>query len=1014
MRPVRKWRQPQKAPRLKPVKLAVAGVVPLFSEERRNLVRGALTDARRQALTTAIIDRVRANTTEADMVAAAKMLEAPNALRERKVFKLKQGDIPLAHDLACRSTDLEIAYACGVLNAWKDEARTAIETISVLTRLPEVDTEDALGALGETARKWGASCYLSYKMTFLREFRELTEPQKASLRSIDDVLGHPENPVVQYSVFENLKPTISIFVAGKRFTNILIDRTHGDYRRFYSLNNLISTPLSHDDVAGFILRAAETSLIDLVMGVWVLRNLKSTLPGAWEVVERNLDSEICGLLIERQGQVAQQVLPELCWPASIVGLDDEAGGEDRSLSYYRRSSAFLEHQQYAQFRQDIDRVIGHRLLASLIRPGTPWYGQDFSENDVLLQPDGIFEFDMHGADKLEVDNFYRTYLFLRMIQNPVSMSRITGDEIQFIFNNTMRLEALLAEDELAVMHLNASDDARALISVLALALYRSKSSDPDIDFNFRENLQDYIIKNFDGKIAKFIDYIAPRSPEVAHYVVGSLDEITLQKMYQIVGSTAEAESIRQEILTSVGVSLNKIEYIIEAEAIATRSKVSKLKSYFDASRMYVDSVAMKKWLSSNPSAYAEQYKELLPKLIARLSASKSIVSATGKEATLGILEITSTDIYLVERMATDAFREFCVNNEFGIESYLGRRIRHNTLQGVMNKPVDAVLQRSEYQPIIIGTPFGAALRSWDSSYKLFIERLRKEFLQFRTDSRPNALFHADIDLSDPVTKRNLQQLVQTLGVSGPEMLEELIITFCWRQIGPQLESASRQIRVKMTQEMNQALDHALQKFNGPEEVKVKSALADGVASVFAQIAGWFQVPQTGFVPASISEIVNILDIEHSRSAGSTEVAGEIEFIKYYGLSVHRLYDCLAVLLGNAFKHGRAGTDVSVRVTASPVEGTNLHNLEIAVQSTLPNSQCVERVLAALTTVETGRDMVTEGYSGIKKVKFITRMNEGEPTVSCNVLDDLIEVCFKLKAEVADSESGSYENTSSRG
>lgn len=1007
MRPVRKWREPQKAPRLKPVKLAAAAVVPLFSEDRRNAVRGALADARRQKLTPATINRVRANKTEADMLAAAKMLEGPGGLRDRRNFQLKQADIPLAHDLGCRSSDLEIAYACGLVNAWPDDARAAIATISILSRLSEVDIDDAIGALSETARTWGASSYLAHKMTYVREFTDLTDSHRVAFRSIDDMLGQSDSPLIQYSAYESLKPTISIFVVGKRYTNILIDHINGDFRRFYALNNIIATPISDQDVGGFLLRAVETSFIDTVRSIWLILNLKESLQDACDAVERNLDPDIYQILKSHQHQVGQQPLPDVCQDGHVIALDDGVDDdiEDRSLSYYRRASAFLEYPGYAIFRHDVDRVIGQRLLASLLPAEAEWSGPDFSDKSVLLQVDGRFDFLRHGETKLEIDNFYRTYLFLRLIQNPVSLSLITGSEIQFIFNNTMRLEALLTENELSVMHINASDEARALISVLALALYRSKSSDPDIDFDFRENFQDYIVRNFDGKISRFINDLAPKSPEVAHYIVGSLDEVTLQKMYQIVTSSAQAEDVRREILTSVGVNLNKIEYIIEAEAIATRSKVSKLKSYFDASRMYVDSVAMKRWLSSNPSAYADQFKELLPKLVARVSGSKNIVSSSGNEATVGVLEITSTDIYLVERMATDAFREFCVNNEFGIESYLGRRIRHNTLQGVMTKSVDAVLQRPEYQPVIFRTPFGDALRVWESVYKLFIERLRKEFLQFRSESRPNALFDAGLDLSDSVTKRNLQQLVQTLSVSGPEMLEELMVTFCWRQIAPQLDAASRQIRVKMTQEMNQALDQALQKFNGPEELKVKSALADGVASVFGQIAGWFQVPQTGFVPASISDIVNILDIEHNRASFRTEVSGELEGVKYYGLSVHRLYDCLAVLLGNAFKHGRDGRNVKVFVSAAPIIGTNLHNIDISVQSVLPKESrdCVARVKAALTSVETGKDMVTEGYSGIKKVKFITRLNEGEPTVSCDVIDDVIDIRFKLKSEVAESD-----------
>ena len=92
--------------------------------------------------------------------------------------------------------------------------------------------------------------------------------------------------------------------------------------------------------------------------------------------------------------------------------------------------------------------------------------------------------------------------------------------------------------------------------------------------------------------------------------------------------------VRRDILMTIGVHLNNIDYIIEAEAIETRAKVSKLKDYFDASRMFVDSIAMKKWLDAHPSAYTEQFKEILPKVTARLAKSRSVVSSSGNEATI--------------------------------------------------------------------------------------------------------------------------------------------------------------------------------------------------------------------------------------------------------------------------------------------------------------------------------------------------------------------------------------------
>lgn len=1009
---MKKWgRQPHATP-AKPVSATVSRSIKRFSEARRNVIRGAVADARRGTIETEKINAIRNNATENDMVAAATLLESPKGLRQRRVEGLLQSDIPLGHNLRPRTAALEVAYACGFLNAWKSESLMAIRTIAVLSGLTDVSVKDAIGALSATAAKWGASNYLSLKLAYIEEFLVLDDNDHLALDEIEKIIGNIENPAVRYSALENLKPRLSLFLLARRYTNILMDHIKGDFRRFHTLDNLIATPISADDCGGFVLRSVESSLVDTVRCIWIILNLSERFPDLVSTIQRTLDPDIFNLLAQSRAALVNRPPPQLLTPVDdIIGIGEDEEryiDEDRSLSLYRRSLVFLEFPTLCTFRHDIDRVIGHRLIAPLLPEIGAWHGDNFYRLDVLRQPNGVFELDKHGQTDLRIDTFYRTYLFLSFIQNPTNLAQLSSDDVRYIFENTTRLEFLLLERELKTMHINASDDARALIAILALSLYRSKSSDPDVDFDFREKLEDYIISSFAGIIPDFIESLAPASPAIANYVASSLDEVTLQKMYRLIDSPLSAENARREILTIVGVHLNKIEYIIEAEAIETRSKVAKVKNYFDASRMFVDSVAMKKWMSSNPSAYAEQYKELLPRITARFSTSKSIVSSSGRETTIEVLEITSTDTYLVERMAMEAFREFCVNNEFGIESYLGRRIRHNTLQGVMTKSVDAVLQKSEYSAIISGTPFGNALRSWESNYKIFIERMRKEFLQFRSDGRPNALFNSDIDPSETVTRRNLQQLVQTLRLSGAEMLDELIITFCWQQIAPQLEAASRQIRVKMTQEMTQHLGQALQRFNGPEELKIKSALEDGITSVFAQVASWFQVPQTGFVPASIPEICNIIDIEHGRSSTPTIVSGSDLSTSYYGISVHRLYDCLAVLLQNAFKHGRPGTDVTVKMSSEPTQASNLHILSVAVQSTLPNdgaSRCIGRVGAALTSSETGRDMVTEGYSGIKKVKFITRLNEGFSTVTFDVNDDLIEVIFRLRVEVASKEGG---------
>jgi len=422
--------------------------------------------------------------------------------------------------------------------------------------------------------------------------------------------------------------------------------------------------------------------------------------------------------------------------------------------------------------------------------------------------------------------------------------------------------------------------------------------------------------------------------------------------------------------------------------------------------MFVDSVAMHRWLDANPSSYVQQYRDIYPRLTATVTSSVNVQGKSGAEATIQIVHLTETDQFLISQITREAFVEFCSNNEFGIESYLGRRIRHNTLEGVMSNGIDSVVGKNEYQPILAGTRFGEALQSWRYSFARLVTRMNKEYLRFRDTSTPAGLFSSIVDDTDPFTQSNTQLLVNTLRISSADLLHDLVISFCWRQIAPQLESASNFIRVDLAGEAVASLDHALNRFSAPEEQRLKTELSEAVILLFSRVASWFRVPETGFIPATLPELVNIIDIDHGRMPNSTLVKGANLDVKYYGISVHRLYDCLDVLLQNAFKHGKQDSNIEVKVNSSPIPGTNVRSLTISVLSELIDetaSDCIARVNKAIASVETGRDMVNEGFTGIKKVKFITRLNEGRSTLESLDIENLLELSFTIKSEVVDAE-----------
>ncbi|WP_460272479.1 hypothetical protein [Celeribacter sp. ULVN23_4] len=976
-----------------------------FSRSRRNEIRGAISYIAQNGVSSRSIEIIRRNNNVEDMAVSASLLEAPYGLRGRAVTGLVQKDVWETYTTPEQAFELELAYLCGFLNAWPEETSKAIGTIEIISGAWNTEHLDAACALLACAKEWGASSYLAFKVAYLKHVSTGDAATLSVLNEIDDIVGHRDSPALQFSAMEYMKENLSLFSIARRHTNTLRHVFSGNFRRSHSLNNLVATPFSSADAASFLHRAVESSLLDAVYSLWVIWSLRDRFPNLEHVVAQVLSEDLLHQLLLAKDSVDKSECPLL-----VENLGAEL---DRSLECYKKSSAFLEFTVLARFRNDLDRVIGYRFVVSLIAKGKDWPSEPYENLSVLMKPSEVFDVFEHGHDNVKVDTFYRTYLFLRYVQDKGQLSLLSENEVKFLFNNTVGLDALLTEAELQTMHMSASEDTRALVSVLALALFRGRSSDPDVDFEYRLKLEDYIIENFAGNIPDFIAELTTDNPQIASYLSSSLDDATLQKMYRLVSSSQQAGQVRKQILTSVGFALNRIEYIIEAEAIETRSKVSGLRKYFDGSRMFVDSVAMGDWLAANPSAYTQHYKELLPQLVTRLAAIADVKdSLTGQTRKVPVVEVSNTVDHIVKQIAQEAFREFCINPEFGIESYLGRRIRHNTLHGVMLDPVDAVVSKPVFHPVISQTRFGDAISQWKSAYRIYIDRMRKEFLQFKSEGKPFALFDPTLDFSDSATRRGVDNLTQALKLSGPEMLPDLMIAFCWEQISPQLDNASREIKIRMSGDVKQSLEAMAGRFSGPEQQRVRVELNEAIDAVFSQVASWFRRPDTGFVSATINDICRIIDMEIGRSESPTVVTGNRLATEYYGISVHRLYDCLAVVLQNAVRHGVNLGEVTVNASSQPIIGTNLHNLRVSVLSKIPEDKVeasIARIQAALDSAETGRDMVTEGYSGLKKLKYLTKLNLGASSVEFVSVGDEVEIIFGLKVEISAEEVRNSEN-----
>lgn len=958
--------------------------------KKRNLLRGFITKIQIRHHDAGII---RKENSPHDSMIVGALLKGPNGLLNEQSIKKKRTSKDLFTMTSFPPLDWrsEVCYTAGYMNSMNEAVTEMLHIIKSLARLETMDSDCALRLLLDLSKKHGASNYLSYKLAYLRSTRALSAISLSFVSEIEDEIGHRYTPGMHFSALENLSSIISLFVVAQRGISGLGARVKGDFRKAYSLSNFIPTPLDEQDVAGFLLRATESCLLDTVFSILVIFNLADELGAVRREFEIRLKPEIVTQLLD-----VIQFSSETNDSTNIITdyYRDQSQDNYPTLHLYRVSSAFLERPKFAVYRNKLDQIVGARFLAEIIDRKVYGTTKSFDNKKLLLAQDAT---PLEDILPVSLDSFYRTFLFMMFIGNKTNLLNLSKYEIKLIFENTLGLDVLLTEEEMRALYLTAPPETKSLVAVLALALFRTKSIDPDIDFEFRTNFISHVNSEHNGSILDFIDYLLRDSPMIANYIARTLDDVTLEKMYTLVKNATEASQIRCDILRAVGQKLNRIEYIIEADAITTRIKVSTLQQYFDSSRLYVDSVAMKKWLDSNPTISAEQYRSLYSRIEARVASLED-------KTNLLLYQLMDEDEYLVSQIVKDAFEQFCLNAEFGIESYLGRRIRHNTLDGVTTDTVDAVLRKPEYRVVLSNARMRPTVDIWMDTYKSIIDKLRRDYLQFKSS---NSLFNANLDLENSSTKDNIRNLSNTLrSAGGSELLNDMVVAFCWKQITPQLENAARFIKTKLLQEANASIDKYFLGHFGAIEVQLKSELHEAVNEVFKKVADWFQVPQTGFISASVRDLCQIILIELNRKNG-VNYSGNAVDIKYTGISVHRLYDCLAVLLKNAQKHGEEDTHISVCANRTSVALT-LDLVSIDIISTVAEekySQSKERIFEAIESEETSLDMVTEGYTGIKKLKFITRTSEGFHTINWYANDDTreLKLCFALHTESATEE-----------
>ncbi|MGN6142120.1 MAG: hypothetical protein ACTHOP_00870 [Mesorhizobium sp.] len=967
----------------------------LKNEDSRNLVRGILAQNNQREATIENINAVRRGIVGDDLTLAVTLLLGKEGAYPFPNTQRCNRDLISEHSLSSIPAETELAFLLGHLNGWQLEVLEILGAIATYAALPKAGGSDALQALRIFAKRWGASNYLSKKVAYVMATHK-DEDLGQEFEAISSLVDQKSYPAPYFAASEAIDSDISYFTTALTRVQSFRKYVGDDFRKILPLHNIVASPISKADIGPFLRKCHSMSLVDEVVGLLQLMHLSRS--ENWE--QKSIRARLLPELHERFLAFTEVRFDE----SDLVGSDPEHA----DLEYYRNALAFVEFSGPAQYRDYVDRIAGGRILKGFASSdGDGSFAPNAPQRRDLTKSLFGFRRPLDFRSIQNAGSFLRSIAFLRYVDRNEEFSALTQHDVRFIFEHTTALDVLLTEQEIETLYATVDEASRPLVTILALALHKAQSHSDDVDFKFRQAFCQTIQRKFSSNIIVFFDWLLAETPEIANFMLGVLDRSTLQKLYWIITSADEADLIRQKILRAVGKNRHSIEYFVEADSIEAQRQVSRLRKYFDDSRIFVDSIAMKNWLVENPNAYAQQYLRLIDHgTDTNTNRSAGVDNSSLVIVTTSDLAAAASYDYILIEAAKTGFEQFCTNAEFGIESYLGRRIRHNTLSGVMRGGVETIADKYQYRALAMDQDFSVLNDSWKIGYRNLIDEMRKEYLQFRTASKPRGLFKSEINTSDETTMLNIFLLKSAVvGSRGHDLFYELIIRFCWREIDRQLISAAQTITSKLLTRATDSIESVLGNFPGLLCAQYRAELRDAVHDRFVRLASWFRQPESGFVSASTKQLGNLvlLEAQEQSAAASIEWEGNGVDEAIDGLSVHRMYDCLSVLVRNALQYASHDSPIRVAVVRLPSDKINLARLEVTVTSSIAGERKeyhLNRLSEAFRQGDLDASMLREGYSGIKKLRYIVARSEGKPSTHYRIQNDECLITFALTVELA--------------
>jgi len=642
---------------------------------------------------------------------------------------------------------------------------------------------------------------------------------------------------------------------------------------------------------------------------------------------------------------------------------------ESEYTFFKQSSAWLEYEPVRQYRILLDNYYdASRDEVNSIQDGLSQKLKAWVGDATLKSLVGTMPFTQHSFKSLAtlecVGFASRSAIFnywLHTSEGQVGFDKndlltlmgLTRDLARTVPIKATRTAAKLAQDE--------------FVRLILLLLLAKRSKNELDSFLLKRLLEEIAIKDHGGSLLQLVRSYETSHPYVSEYIYDIATEDFLAKLNSIAPHRADIPEIRASLHEWMADFRKDEHYLQRARAVRIDHQLNRVRNEIDDHRIYVDPSRFSSWLED----------EMMIELSGALTSTGS-----GKKGVS-----INCDETLLSLIMTQSYSAFCSNAEFGIASYIGRRIRHGTFHGHLYSSVINNLERNpKFQPLFKTSHFAEKWSVWKGRYNSVVEEIIGARLHVYSKAKPFGLLQPEtyspgkLEILSAAVKNISTNYGETTSMSG---IDQTIIDYCWRLAECDLVAVTKYLRAQQTPLKdlvflrNEVLTAAL-----PTDVKLADSFQRELELLIDRkltaMFGWFKRPTIVAPKASLALLFDAIVAEvrdtipefkleaDGGGDGNDELVGGV---------YHLVYDSLAVVVTNAAKHG--DRNLAARRKFEIVTGKEKRLIVEFCSMIHPDKD--PNTVAAVIEQRKQADFLDanlyQGKSGISKLKLLQHMRD---------------------------------------